>query len=443
MLVQHGANPNAKDANLNSPLHLAVFNNESGSVQALLQLGANPLTTDANGRKPIDLAMKLGYDHLAYYVQPLVDEQFKHPIQMAHGKSDMILRLSIGAVGLSLTAGVLVLINREKHLIESVETANAKPIRKVIAPEPILPKPIDPAEILPKKNQSTQFIAKITSSIKREVEMLKKQEAERQEVAHKKQDALNQALLSAVTSVNLGEVERLLENGANPNAKSADGSPALKLALQKNEAMIAQVLVEKGADPNIFINIVDQEYSLQLTPLHYASLKGNASLAEVLLKHKANVDIRDRWGSTPLHMAVLDNHPRIIELLCRNHANTNLKDRDGETPLHLLAQNYRSQSLEEISEILFKYGAKPNERDNEDLTPLLLALGARYFLRQNVDPAIVKILLDHGADPYLKTKSGEVALELARSRSRYGTEDDTKRWKVVCEILERNEKASH
>ena len=65
----------------------------------------------------------------------------------------------------------------------------------------------------------------------------------------------------------------------------------------------------------------------------------------------------------------------------------------------------------EIIRLLLAFGTDPNQRGINDYTPLHMAVAER-------NPAAVRLLLDGGADPQLRTRidSYETPLEMAESR---------------------------
>jgi hypothetical protein len=106
-----------------------------------------------------------------------------------------------------------------------------------------------------------------------------------------------------------------------------------------------------------------------------------------------------------------------MKLLLRRGANVNFvsagpvaKVKNGTpalgafTPL-MLASTYGSP---EVVEVLLNAGAKVNTADVRGMTPLMLAVTS-----DRLDPAIVRMLLEHGADPTVKSLAGETALDWA------------------------------
>jgi ankyrin repeat protein len=172
-----------------------------------------------------------------------------------------------------------------------------------------------------------------------------------------------------------------------------DGWSPLHLAAVLDEAEVAALMLQKGADPN------DQDYDLQ-TPLHAVV---NRKIAEQLVQMGANVDCRDRSGFTPLHVAAADGHPEIAELLLAHGADVDAKDNNGRTPLHEAS----SGGHFEVAEQLFAKGASVDPRDEAmGWTPLHLAVQHEYI-------HIMVLLMKKGADINAWDASGYTSLHLA------------------------------
>lgn len=60
---------------------------------------------------------------------------------------------------------------------------------------------------------------------------------------------------------------------------------------------------------------------------------------EVLLKHKADINARDRHWQTPLHIAAANNAVQCADNLIPLLPNINVTDRGGRTSLHHAAYN--------------------------------------------------------------------------------------------------------
>ena len=144
-----------------------------------------------------------------------------------------------------------------------------------------------------------------------------------------------------------------------------------------------------------------------ITPLHAAADKGHRSVAKLLLKHGADIESRDSRSRTPLHVSSSRRRAKVVSLLIDRGADANSETDDGKTPLHLASQERR----DDVVQLLLEYDADANHPDSGGLTPL------RFASRNGLDD-IVRILLDHGADANHPDRDGLTPLYLA-SRGNY------------------------
>ncbi|RDD35204.1 Ankyrin repeat domain protein [Wolbachia endosymbiont of Cylisticus convexus] len=81
-------------------------------------------------------------------------------------------------------------------------------------------------------------------------------------------------------------------------------------------------------------------------PLHFAALEGDLEVAEVLLKHGADVNVKSEQGYTPLHAAAWEGDLEVVKLLLKHEADVNARNLGlGEnTPLHFAAWKGRFRS---------------------------------------------------------------------------------------------------
>jgi ankyrin repeat protein len=107
-----------------------------------------------------------------------------------------------------------------------------------------------------------------------------------------------------------------------------------------------------------------------VTPVYWAFELHNSKIAELLLKHGANVN-GTVYQSPLLHLIIRTLNPirSEIKLLLKYHADINATDAMGDTPLHVAV----SGGKEKIVKLLLKHGANRNVQNKEGLTPLTLA----------------------------------------------------------------------
>ena len=86
-------------------------------------------------------------------------------------------------------------------------------------------------------------------------------------------------------------------------------------------------------DDNIFKKIINkQEFLTGNTLLMYATQNNLKSMVELLLLKGADPNIKNKFGNSPLHMAYKNDNPFIISLLLEYGANEKLKNYNGFLP---------------------------------------------------------------------------------------------------------------
>ncbi|XP_070550674.1 GA-binding protein subunit beta-1-like [Ptychodera flava] len=84
--------------------------------------------------------------------------------------------------------------------------------------------------------------------------------------------------------------------------------------------------VKSLIDARCDVNGRGDYYWNKSTALHAASGQGHADVAELLIKHRADVNARNRDKSTALHEASGDGHADVAELLIKHGVDVNAKD---------------------------------------------------------------------------------------------------------------------
>ncbi len=222
-------------------------------------------------------------------------------------------------------------------------------------------------------------------------------------------------------------VGRLLEAGADPNARLAEDQTALMAAARAGSAKVLSLLIDAGADVNA------RERVLGETALMWAALEDHGDAVTLLVKRGADVNARSsataftrykfgdgivarptvlpKGGWTPLLYAARQNAMGAAEALADAGADLDATDPDGTSALVMAVIN----AHHDLAELLLRKGAKPNVADVTGMTPLYAAV-TMHTLEDTVgrpnprshsrvdEPALVRALLAHGADPNARLK---------------------------------------
>ncbi|XP_065514624.1 mitochondrial disaggregase [Caloenas nicobarica] len=173
------------------------------------------------------------------------------------------------------------------------------------------------------------------------------------------------ALLEAAKVNNVSEVNRLLEEGADVNARHKLGWTALMVAAISRNSSVVKILLAANADPNLG----DDFSSVYET----AKEKGLHSL-EVLVTREDDfnnrLNIRANFkGCTALHYAVLADDYVTVKLLLDGGANPLQKNEMGHTPLDY-ARDGEVMKLLRASEAKFQEEQRRREVEERRRFPL-------------------------------------------------------------------------
>jgi ankyrin repeat protein len=235
------------------------------------------------------------------------------------------------------------------------------------------------------------------------------------------------ALMRAAGNASLDVVKLLLEKGAEVNATSKYGRTALLSAVglganrrppTKEVPDLVRALVDKGAD--VKAKTQDGE-----TVLMGAASLDEPDIVRNLLEKGLEVNAGDKRGKT----ALMRSGPRVAKLLLDNGADFSVKDKDGMTPLMFAAQR---RSLDMVKLLLDK-GADSTAKDNDGKTVLMFAAG--YRGPGNAD--IVRALIAAGAEINGKDNNGRTALMKAVTNFRGVGEKGLDALEVTKALLEK------
>jgi uncharacterized protein len=264
------------------------------------------------------------------------------------------------------------------------------------------------------------------------------------------------ALMTAARTGSLDSVKALLNHGADVNAKEQWlGQTALMWAVSENHPAVVEMLIAHGADVNarstvreekiknkwFVANVVSAPPKGGFTPLLYAARQNSLEAAKMLVKAGADLNTADPDGTSALVIAIINAHYDLPIYLLEHGADPNIADKIGRTALYAAVDMHtleksatrpdpketdQATSLDVVKAAL-AHGANPNAtlkesapgRGSLDVPDHYLGLGATPFLRaaKTGDAAVMRLLLDKGADAKAVTKDHTTAMILAAGLS--------------------------
>jgi ankyrin repeat protein len=250
------------------------------------------------------------------------------------------------------------------------------------------------------------------------------------------------ALMMASRSGSVDAVKVLLEHGAQVNAKDTlRGTTALMWAAEQGHVAVVELLVRSGANVRAESEVLrplkrrglgfapaneqggaDAPIKGGLTALLFAARQGSMECVRALTTSGSDVNQTSADGSSPLLVAVQNGYYDIALYLMDHGANLNLANSKGWTPLYLAVKNRNRETtaipgpstdgvLNFITALLDR-GANPNLRIQAETevhqgmtAAWLKEAGATPLLRAALcgDLTVVRLLLDHHADPLIPT----------------------------------------
>ena len=190
----------------------------------------------------------------------------------------------------------------------------------------------------------------------------------------------------------------LLDNGADIYAKRNDGRTSLHLAVEGGHTEIVDILLNHKTDTHADLvkkGIFASGLESDLTPLQIAVAKGYTTITKLLLLHGA--DIRGTGNSNdsiPLYLATEKGNREAVEVLCEAYSNLDFGFEEANEALYIAAFDGHG----EIVKLLLEYGVNPNSKIKSGFFPLHGAI-------MNGHITIVEHLLENGADANLEFTS--------------------------------------
>uniref|UniRef100_A0A7M4EL82 Kinase D-interacting substrate of 220 kDa n=1 Tax=Crocodylus porosus TaxID=8502 RepID=A0A7M4EL82_CROPO len=220
------------------------------------------------------------------------------------------------------------------------------------------------------------------------------------------------ALISASKEGHVDIVAELLNCNVNLEHRDMGGWTALMWASYKGRTEVAELLLEKGSNPNItglvrpnpgkVVGLLEYvNFCLQYgtTPLIWAARKGHLECVKYLLQMGADVDQEGANSMTALIVAVKGGYTDSVKEILKRNPNVNLTDKDGNTALMIASKEGHT----EIVQDLLDAGTYVNIPDRSGDTVLIGAVRGGHV-------EIVRALLHKYADIDIRGQDNKTAL---------------------------------
>ncbi len=351
LLIEKGADVNAKNVHGNTPLHTAVSARQTTMIELFLRKKVEGLNVDLDIKNNGDEDNPDGYT-------PIELAEKQHPITIAKLLSGEFTPRKRPPTELDV------------ELLEAVKTGDLKRVHELIEEDP---------DVVHAKNQywGTPLHVAIQAGHYDIVELLIEKGAD----VNAKNVHGNTPLHTAVSARQTTMIELFLRKKAaglhigfdiknNGDEDNPDGYTPIELAEKRNATIITKLLSGEFAprkrpladndirileasengnleevhkliekDPDV-VHARNQHWS---TPLHVAIQVGHYDVVELLIEKGADVNAKNVHGNTPLHIVVIVGETVFVKLLIRNNAKVDIKNGNEKTPIEIAKERGRGR----------------------------------------------------------------------------------------------------
>jgi ankyrin repeat protein len=455
-LIATGANLQAKARNGMTPLHLAAASGDRGSLQLLLDAKVALDPKNARGETPLQLATHADQDETARLLIEkgcAIPDLLTAAVAGQRERAAALLAQDAARIGTTTASErtPLHLAARWGHasvaelLLDRGAAENAKdkegwtPLLVAIAwkhesvARVLLAHKADVKAQLPYNGPQPLHLAVQTG----DAQLVKLLLAHKADVQARAGELYATPLHFAVAKGEPDIAALLLDAGAAIEVKDEKGRTSLHLAAELGRADMARVLLKYKAD--VAARVQNKEGYAGYQPLHLAAAQGHVAVMEVLLDHKADVRaITKSDECLPLHLAAQAGHIEAARCLLKHGADLNACVEPPFTPLYFAAQSGQTDMIRFL--LANKGMIQDSPRDLWGPLPMAASLGHRETVRLLLerkpdlsvrdkqgalhfglafdDPALITLLLDHGASADAANENGETPLhEVAQGRN--------------------------
>ncbi|XP_077208712.1 ankyrin repeat domain-containing protein 29 isoform X2 [Paroedura picta] len=249
-------------------------------------------------------------------------------------------------------------------------------------------------------------------------------------MSFKKETPLANAAFWAARRGNLALLQLLLNSGrVDIDCNDSLGTTPLMVASYYGHKECVRELVLQGADINL-------QRETGATALFFAAQQGHDDIVKFLFEYGASTEFKTQDGATSLFLAAQGGYLDLIRLLMSSGAKVNQPRQDGTAPLWIASQMGHS----EVVRVMLLRGADRDAARDDGTTALfkaankgfssvieeLLKFSPTLGLLKNGTSALhaavlggnlgaVVLLLEAGADPFLRNKKNELPSDLTKN----------------------------
>ena len=382
ILVDGGADIDARNKEGVTPLAIAVQKNDLETVKLLTAAGADIHTQDTNGNSPLSIALAGSAEML----EAVVNEK-NAGFTDSNGNTPLHLALICDAP-LSKIQYIISLMKdvntRNKDGNSALFLSILKNRQKV--GELLLAKNADIFSTNTNNNSPLRLALKYGGSVQDWLITSK--------TIKQKDGTGNTVLHYAAEWQYKDAINGLVMKGADITAKNANGETALFSAVKTNNPEIIQTVVDCGADIKVRDN-------LGSTAMHTAVRWDAPASIDKLLALGINVNAQNTAGKSPLAEAVVAGKFDIAKKLLSAGADANTSDSNGVT---VLMDAIRGCSKDSVK-LLLSYGANPNVQE-------VNGRNAYHEAAYMADKDIIKLIRNAGGNPLSRDKQGNTPFSI-------------------------------
>lgn len=398
LLTKGKANPNSHDNQHFTALHLAAQRGRLDIIKILLTHGANLRGQNDEGDTAVHIAAREGRDEaLKHLLQraSLDGISCKDLLNSENCESKSCLHLAVDGghvkaaiVCIEYGADPHPVAKRNLPLHVASSTGNLPMVKFLLSQDSIHVDEEDCEGMTPI----------LRASLSGHVEIIEHLISKGAAICPLPDSTVPSPLMCAVKRGHHKAAVFLIKRGSPIDLRDAHQRTCLHVAAYSTNAETVDIIFENGG--MCLIDSLDRD---NRTPLHYAAAKGSLEILQKLLSAGAKIDIKDDEEKIPLHMATESGSLACVKVLLQADPKTlSSTEYRLRAPLHFAAY----EGHFELAKFLLDKGANPDQRDENHLTPLLIATRLNHY-------NIVVLLLDYGAKLSAHSKNRTTPIDLA------------------------------